>query len=436
MAKRFSMPVDQWLKMLKQERGINAGPVRQRHHLADAGPAQAGRRAARRSRREELARSSRRSTAPAVRARLIAASDLKKANKTAGRGGGQAGRLRQPGQGRVRRRPSASVKGLIQPIRKHGGYKEIEQAAFNMNDGEVSPVIQAGGQYVILKREGLMPARDVKFEQVAPQLGGAHPRPQAPRTSPHDVFQRLAEEGADGERLERPGQARSRCRAWPPLINGGRSPSASWPSECIERHGEEVLEGTINRRLIEQAARRSGITVTEQDIDAEIARAASHGVKPKPDGSPDVEAWLKLVTKKQSISVDVYRHDAVWPSVALKKARGRQGPGDRRGPAEGFEANYGPRVRCRAIVLNNLRRAQQVWEMARKKPQRRVLRRAGRASTRSRPAAGDCRARCRRSRSYGGQPLLEKEAFALKPGELSGIIQVGRQVRHPALRGP
>ena len=26
---------------------------------------------------------------------------------------------------------------------------------------------------------------------------------------------------------------------------------------------------------------------------------------------------------------------------------------------------------------------------------------------------------------HGGQPLLEKEAFALKPGELSGIIQVG-----------
>lgn len=27
-------------------------------------------------------------------------------------------------------------------------------------------------------------------------------------------------------------------------------------------------------------------------------------------------------------------------------------------------------------------------------------------------------------RRYGGQPLLEEEAFALKPGDLSGIIQV------------
>ncbi len=54
--------------------------------------------------------------------------------------------------------PSASLKGVIQPIRKHGSYKEIEDAVFNMADGEVSPVIHAGDQYVILKREGPSPA--------------------------------------------------------------------------------------------------------------------------------------------------------------------------------------------------------------------------------------------------------------------------------------
>jgi len=31
----------------------------------------------------------------------------------------------------------------------------------------------------------------------------------------------------------------------------------------------------------------------------------------------------------------------------------------------GYEANYGPKVRCRAIVLNNQRRAQEVWDKAR-----------------------------------------------------------------------
>jgi len=66
--------------------------------------------------------------------------------------------------------PSAAAKGIIQPIRRHGSYKEIEDAVFHMADGQVSKVIPVGGQYVILKREGLIPARKVSFEEVAPKL--------------------------------------------------------------------------------------------------------------------------------------------------------------------------------------------------------------------------------------------------------------------------
>ena len=65
---------------------------------------------------------------------------------------------------------SAAAKGLIQPIRMHGSYEGIEKAAFNMADGEISQVIPAGGQYVILKRESLIPARDCKLDEVAGQL--------------------------------------------------------------------------------------------------------------------------------------------------------------------------------------------------------------------------------------------------------------------------
>ena len=186
-----------------------------------------------------------------------------------------------------------------------------------------------------------------------------------------------------------------------------------------------MLEGMINRKILEQACKKQNITVTEEDIDEEIARAALAGVKPKADGSPDVEAWLELITKKQGIPLDVYRNDVVWPSVALKKLVGDKVEVTDEDLQKGYEANYGPRVRCLAIVLNNERRAQQVFEMARKNNTSRVLRRAGRRSTRSSPAARRCTARCRPIKKYGGQPILEEEAFSLKPGELSGMIQVG-----------
>ena len=101
-------------------------------------------------------------------------------------------------------------------------------------------------------------------------------------------------------------------------------------------------------------------------------------VKSKPDGSPDVDTWLKTVTAQQRITLDLYYRDAVWPSVALKKLVGEKVEVTREDLQWGYEANYGPRVRCMAILLDNLHRAQTVWEMAQGSPSR-VLRQVGRA---------------------------------------------------------
>jgi foldase protein PrsA len=50
---------------------------------------------------------------------------------------------------------SKSLGGTIPPIRKHGGNKELEDKAFAMKVGEISPVIQVGAsRFAILKCEG------------------------------------------------------------------------------------------------------------------------------------------------------------------------------------------------------------------------------------------------------------------------------------------
>ena len=194
--------------------------------------------------------------------------------------------------------------------------------------------------------------------------------------------------------------------------------------ECIARHGQEILEGAISRKIIEQACKRQNVAVTAADIDREIARSAASGVKAKPDGSPDVDAWLELVTKKQGMSLDVYRNDVVWPSVALKKLAGDKIVVSDEDLRKGFEANYGPRVRCLAIVMNNQRRAQQVFEMARKNNTSENFGDLA-AQYSIEPGSQALRGEVPPIKKYGGQPDLEKEAFALQPGELSGIIQVG-----------
>jgi len=151
------------------------------------------------------------------------------------------------------------------------------------------------------------------------------------------------------------------------LVNGEQLALRDLAEECVARHGLEILEGTITRKILEQACQRQSIAVSEKEMEQEIARAAAVNVKSKPDGSADVAAWLELVTRKQRVPLEVYRNDVVWPTVALKKLVGKKvevGDEDLR---KGYEANYGAHVRCLAIVLNEQRTAQKVFEMARRR---------------------------------------------------------------------
>ena len=95
---------------------------------------------------------------------------------------------------------------------------------------------------------------------------------------------------------------------------------------------------------------------------------------------------------------------------------------------KGFEANYGPRVPCRAIVLNDLRRAQKVWDEARKIKQRTSktenFRRVGSEVFNGAQQPRELHGQVPPIRMYGGQPQLEEEAFKLQPGDLSGVINV------------
>ncbi len=116
--------------------------------------------------------------------------------------------------------------------------------------------------------------------------------------------------------------------------------------------------------------------------------------------------------------------DAVWPSVALKKLVGEDVPITEEDLKKGFEANYGPRAKCRAIILSNQRKAQEVWEKARDNPTLENFETLARQYS-SDASSGSLGGQIPPIQRHGGQPLLEAEAFALKPNELSSVVQVG-----------
>lgn len=421
MAKRFNIPVDQWLKMLKQERNLTG------EQYADdiIWPTLALRKLAGEQliiSQEELQREFETEYGEAVRARLIAVSSADKAKRLHAQVLAAPDRFGVIAKNNSEDAPSASAKGMINPIRRHGSYREIEDAVFNMKDGEISPVIHAGGQYVILKREGLLSARPVKFEQAAPRLKEVL-RDRKMRAVAQNVFEQLQKDA----KVENVWNDPIRHRTMPnvaALINGEPITIHELDEECISRHGPTTLEGMIHRMLLEQACRRKGVAVTDDDLQKEIARAALAGVKPKANGSPDIDAWLREVTKRQGIPLKTYREDIIWPAVALKKLVGDKVEINDEDLHKGFEANYGPRVRCLAIVVDNQRRAQQVFEMARKRNTSDYF--GDLAEQYSvEPSSQAMRGEVPPIKRYGGKPQLEQEAFALQPGELSGIIQIG-----------
>ncbi len=166
------------------------------------------------------------------------------------------------------------------------------------------------------------------------------------------------------------------------------------------------------------------MTVTEADITAEIGRAALAMGQKKPNGEPDIQAWLAMVVKQDQVSLEIYKSDAVWPSVALKKIVGDNVQITEDDLKKGFEANYGPRARCRAIVLSSQRKAQEVWDKARDNPTLENFAKLAKEFSID-SASGAIGGEVPPIARHAGQPVLEREAFQLKKGELSGVIQLG-----------
>lgn len=424
LAGRFNVPVDRWLKLLEQERDIT--PVQYAYDII--WPTLALRKLAGDQVQvtpEELQQEFETHYGPMVQVRLIVCSSKEKADRVHALATAQPDQFGQLAKQHSEDVNSASAEGLIQPVRKHVGVKEIEQTAFAMKPGEISPVLKVADQYVILKCERHIPGRDIKeMQYILPQLEETI-RDQKLRKVAHTIFRQL-QEVSKVDVVYNDKERRAKTPDVAALIHTPQGvvsiTLAELAEQCIHRHGKEVLEGMIRRRLIEQACKKQNVTIAEADLDQEIARAASAALPPKQDGSPDVEGYLARITEQSNMTVEIFRRNAVWTSAALRKLAAGSVQVTEEDIERGFQANYGPRVRCRAIVMNDLRRAQEVWELARRRPNAEYFGELARQYSMD-GASASMGGQIPPIRRFGGRPELEQQAFALSPGEISGIFQ-------------
>jgi len=189
-------------------------------------------------------------------------------------------------------------------------------------------------------------------------------------------------------------------------------------AECLARYGKEVLDGLVNRKIVEQACRQRGLEVAAAEVDAEIERIAQKFELP-------VESWYQMLQAERDISPMQYRGDVIWPMLALRKLAGQKVELTEKDIQQAFIREYGPRVKAKMIMFNKQRHAQKVWETVRREPENfgRLAREHSIEPT-SRALDGDIPP----IRRYSGPDTetLVEAAFKLKPGEISGIIQAGQ----------
>jgi parvulin-like peptidyl-prolyl isomerase len=361
----------------------------------------------------------------AVKCRLIMVGDKSKADDVHRAAVARPAQFAQLAKDFSEDESSASVGGLIPPIRRYNGDSRLEEAAFALQNNQVSDVLALGDQWIVLQTIRRIPA-STPSPQALPAIReqiNDRIRDEKMRGAATELFAKLQEEartvtvlGNEQLSKQHPGVAA--------IINGEQVNIAMVGEECIKRHGLDVLEGEINRLLLTQALRTAKKQVTEADINAEIARAAvSYGFV-RSDGSPDLTAWTDSVTQDGETTREIYIADSVWPSVALKMLVQDEIKLSKEDLEQGFQSSYGPRVEVLAIVLSDQRSAQKIWEMARDNPTEQFFGKLAEQYS-VEPVSSSNLGKVPPIRKFGGQPAIEKEAFALKPGERSGIIATG-----------
>lgn len=423
MAQKFQLSVDRWLDLLERERDISQDKYRREIIW----PTLALRRLA--AERivvgdEEIRQAFEAEYGPKVKVRMIAVSNRQKAEAIRAEAIQKPDRFGDLAKEKSEDTHSAAARGLIAPIRKHQGHEELEQIAFAMKEGEISPVIPVVNQFLILKCEGHLPESFVSPDQIARIKTQMHDqlRDQKLRVTAAEIFKEMQSRAQVRNMLKEPA-LRQQNPGLAAQVNGQPITMAQLAEECLMRHGKDVLDGEINRLLLDQELTRRRKAVTQEAIDQEIARAAMAYGHVTPDDRPDVDSWLKAVTEADDVTVSLYVQDAVWPSVALKLLVDGNVSVTKEDLQKGFAANYGERVEVLTIVLSNQRAANSVWEMARSNDSDQFFGELANQYS-IEPISKANFGKIPPIRRHGGQPIIEEEAFRLEPGEISSILSV------------
>jgi foldase protein PrsA len=156
ITEKFKLPLDQWYKMLAAERGVT--PEQYKNDVIWPMLALrklAGLQAESQVTEADMLHAFERDYGPRVKARMILLNgNGRQAAKIWDQCKADPDKFEDLAAEYSADPNTRSLGGAMPPIRKHGGLPQLEEAAFKLKEGEISPIVQVGEQHFILKCEG------------------------------------------------------------------------------------------------------------------------------------------------------------------------------------------------------------------------------------------------------------------------------------------
>jgi hypothetical protein len=345
-----------------------------------------------------------------------------------------------------------AVGGMLEPFGHHSLNDEAaEKIIFGINEGEVTPVfrvemIEAGPSKEVVKTtyaavvkvlKKFPPDPTKKLEDVRPALekeiiergiiGGmpAEMVKMQKAADPKIVLKPDLKdddwEHAEGfKRVDVPA-AEGLPRSQQPVayLYGTTAVTREQLGEyLILRYGAERVGLMVNKFIVEKECAERGITVSEAEIEATL----ENDVKISQAGSR--EKFIQDYLRANRTTLFGYREDVIRPKLLLAKlarAHVKVEPGDLQ---KAFEAYHGEKAECQIILWPRTPRDHEIaikqYEVIRKGPAEFDRAAKTQASARLAATAG-------RIDPFGlhmsGSDDLEREVFALRPGEITPVVE-------------
>lgn len=186
----------------------------------------------------------------------------------------------------------------------------------------------------------------------------------------------------------------------------------------IARYGSERLEFLVNRKIVEKVCGEKGIYVTDLEVEQQFLRdlkALGPNMTPK--------LFQEQVLKRYNKTIFEWKEDVIRPKLSLEKLV-RGGPEAMvtdHDIIKGFEGRHGPKVLCRMVIYQNQDLARRGWEKIRSAP---TVEAGFMAEARAQfvPQMASTGGEIPPIHKHFGSLEIEKEAFSLKPGEISRVL--------------